>query len=313
MLVNGLKDVLRAYPYQYSGITSMSVLYYSLLNHNDPTRVYNPDHENSTARTIRFWNVVFWGIIMGSTLLVLLATMYHVYLKTQGFEEYEIRANRNPNIFHREQGTTTQKVFLGFSLLKTWEKLCDTRSTHHINALTSLRGFKFIFILWIAFGSYMYWSVFIHRPVADLNDYYSHQFWFVIAKSLYTLVDCLLWVSGVYTGFGYMIELNKRLEGNSNPELVNGVKVSARFGGLVILYKILKLLPIVLLSILLYGWGAPVIGNGPVFSEKYYFMTRRMKKYWWTYMLFINNLHPSIRNQGMIWGSFFALELQLCI
>jgi hypothetical protein len=38
-----------------------------------------------------------------------------------------------------------------------------------------------------------------------------------------------------------------------------------------------------------------------------------MRKYWWTYLVYINNLHPSIRNQGMIWGSFFALEVQLFI
>jgi len=74
----------------------------------------------------------------------------------------------------------------------------------------------------------------------------------------------------------------------------------------------MKLFILAAAALLMFGWAAPTIGNGPVFSEKYYFMTRKMNDYWYTYLTFSNNF-LEVENQGMIWGSFLATEIQLFI
>jgi hypothetical protein len=78
-------------------------------------------------------------------------------------------------------------------------------------------------------------------------------------------------------------------------------------------YKVLRLFPIVFTSVLYYGWVAPVYGEGPIFSEQAFFNTSEIREYWYTYFLFMNNIHPKIVHQGMIWGGFFAVEIQLFI
>jgi hypothetical protein len=248
-LIEGLKDVLQAYPSQRTGVTSLSTQYFELLHLNLETRVYNPELENENARTIRFWNVVFWGIIIQGALMLIIGSIYHLYLRANGFEEYEIFAHRDPNLWHREEGSFLQRLVLGFSFIKTWEKLCDTRSRLRGNALIILRGYKVFFVVWIAFGSYMYYSVFVHKPIEQIEDNYSHQIWYSLSKSLYTLIDCLLWCSGVHTAYIFLSELQNRVE-RPNESLIQKAQPYV----VEIVYKIIRLWPIVLITMLMYGW-----------------------------------------------------------
>ena len=138
-----------------------------------------------------------------------------------------------------------------------------------------------------------------------LEDDLSKDILTTLGKSLIFLTDCLLWMSGVYTAYGFIFELVYRYN-SENQNIQDKIVVY----GLEILNKVAKLFILVATALFIFGWAVPTIGNGPVNSEKYYFMTRPMNDYWYTYLTFSNNF-LEIENQGMIWGSFLATELQL--
>lgn len=80
-----------------------------------------------------------------------------------------------------------------------------------------------------------------------------------------------------------------------------------------ILNRAVKLLIVIFVAMIFYGWIISIIGDGPIYSLVNFFNTETMEKYWYTYMLFINNFVPSVEKQGMVWASFLSMDLHLFI
>lgn len=112
-------------------------------------RVFDADDENSHVRDITFWVVFSYSYIFASVAIVLFATVYHCYKIAHGGEVEVVFEHRNINLWHRDEGPLLERMFIGFSIIKTWEKLCDTRSKYNANALITIRGIKLLSILWI--------------------------------------------------------------------------------------------------------------------------------------------------------------------
>ena len=58
----------------------------------------------------------------------------------------------------------------------------------------------------------------------------------------------------------------------------------------------------------------PYLNQGPTFAyydEKY--IQSEVKRNWWSYILFINNIYPFQEDQGLYWLYFTANELQFYI
>lgn len=255
-----------------------------------------------------FWIILFWAYFSISLLLVIISTIHHSYKKVQGLQPDEVFEHRNPNLWHAEEGSVIERIFLGFSLVKNWEKLWDTRSKYNANALITLRGIKVLFVIWLAGSIYWYITILPIVPYDEFKNSYSNSFMLVVPKSSISLVDCLLWLSGVYTVYGFCTETIEKL-----PRTEGLFKDYVSLYVIEIINKVTRLFVLILVSLLLFGWVSPILGSGPLFSLKSYFNTEMMKKYWYCYLLFINPFHPNIESQGMVWASFVALELHLFI
>lgn len=169
-----------------------------------------------------------------------------------------------------------------------------------------MRGLKSLTCILLGFTCYYYLSSTPVLNAIEMNDDLSKNYEYSHYKASYFIVDLLLWISGVYTGYSVLSCLESVGDNFSLKAVLFKFIIELS-------YKILRLLPLIEISVIYYGWVATAYGQGPVFSEQTYFNTSEIRKYWYTYYLFINNIHPKIVHQGMIWGGFFAVEVQLFI
>ena len=298
-IINGFRRMRRLFQDQNINEFESSAAVLSLLDGNFPLRVYDSDVQNEDSKDIEFGHVAFWVFMGIFFLIVISGTIYHIYLQARDGEEME------NNLRGNEIDRFAQRLIIGLSIVKAWERLLNTSGKYGANTLETLRGFKFIFGIWLAAGLYSYVMYIPLKSSEKLEDDLSKDILTTLGKSLIFLTDCLLWMSGVYTAYGFIFELVYRYN-SENQNIQDKIIVY----GLEILNKVAKLFILVATALFIFGWAVPTIGNGPVNSEKYYFMTRPMNDYWYTYLTFSNNF-LEIENQGMIWGSFLATELQL--
>lgn len=304
IIIQGLRELRATYGSTNVGNYDVTPALYTMLDADYPLRVYDSDTQNEDAKDLEFGHIMFWVVILASLALVIASTLYHIYKNFT--DNYDINnMHRNINLVRSEQNSNIfERIFSG---LRSWEKLLDTRCRYDANALTTLRGFKFVFSIWLAVGIFSYIYYIPAYPQDKIYYDLSRDVLFTPAKALFFLTDCLLWISGIYTAYGFLYELVMKHD-YSNSTRWQYAKIYA----VEIFNKAARLFAIIFISALVYGWAAASIGNGPVFSEKYYFMTRSMNDYFYTYLIFVNNL-IDIENQGMIWGSFLACEMQLFV
>jgi hypothetical protein len=306
-IIEGLRRIRSTYGSDNVGDYDTTPALYTLLDADYPLRVYDSDTENDNAKDHPFSQVVFWSVIITALVLFIAGTLYHIYKNV--YDEQIDELHRNINLWRFEHNSSIfERMFLiGFSGLRSWEKLFDTRSKYDATALITLRGFKFIFSIWLAVGIFSYVYYIPVYPQNKIYDDISKDFLFTPGKALFLLVDCLLWMSGIYTAYGFLYELVKKHD-YSNLTWTQYIMIYT----VEYFNKFVKLLAIIFIAAFIYSVGATTIGNGPVFSEKHFFMSKRMRDYFYTYLIFVNNL-IDIDNQGMIWASFLALEIQFFI
>ena len=270
-----------------------------------PIRVYDSDVENEDAKDLQGKHIlsaiVFWLFIV----MILIGTIYHCVLKAMERAENEevpiIEEDR-----YGEEPLSFKNLVLGFSIIRSFERLWNTASRYDVAGLKALRGLKFIACILLGLTSFYYLSSSPLLNAIDMNDNLSKDYGFSHYKACYFIVDLLLWISGVYTGYSVLSSLEALGDSFTFKPLLFTFVIDLS-------YKFLRLFPLVLISVIYYGWIATAYGQGPIFSEQTYFNTSEIREYWYTYFLFINNIHPKIVHQGMIWGGFFALEIQLFI
>ncbi|CAI2387406.1 unnamed protein product [Moneuplotes crassus] len=300
-IITGLRRLLATYRTQNVNLGSISPGVLALLEPNFKLRVYDSDVMNEDAKDIEFGHICMWSFFGIFTLLVIAATAYHINIEVSG------DAQLNYNLGVQGPRNFKERLVLGFSLGKAFEKLTDTTSRLGANTLEPLRGYKFFCALWIAAGLYCYGPQGPFKDAQKLNDELSKDFITILGRATIFMVDCLLWISGVYTAYAFIydqvIVRDYQTQTPRDKIVIYIIEVLNKTG---------KLFFLVLASILIFGWVGPTIGNGPVFSEMYYYHTRRMNDYWYTYLTFTNNF-IKVENQGMVWGSFIATELQLFI
>ncbi|CAI2387231.1 unnamed protein product [Moneuplotes crassus] len=305
-IIRGIRRVRAAFGDQNVNIEGASLGALELLDDSFELRVYDSDVMNEDAKDVEFGHVVFWSFFGIMALLVISATAYSIFMQAR--EEADI----NDNLRAQGARNFSERLILGFSLGRSLEKLTNTSSRLGANTLEPLRGFKFMFAAWLSIGIYAYVAYLPLKESEKLENELSKDLLTVFGKAVIFMTDGLLWISGVYTAYGYIYEQVEVRNVISESWKERPLSEKLSIFGLDILNKVGKLWFLSLMSILIFGWAGPTIGNGPVFSEQYYYNTRKMNDYWYTYLTFTNNF-LEIQNQGLIWGSFIATEVQLFI
>lgn len=205
--------------------------------------------------------------------------------------------HRNLNIRLQQPRSIVTRIFLAFSIASSFERLVREQSKYPIENLNALRGFKAILTIYYA-GSFIFYMTVIPvlNPVSISEE--SENVWFTIYNSTFSIIDPYLWISGIYTVCILLSELS----------INRGRWHVFIFGPLTKIVNILPLILCVILNTFFYA----TIGNGPILSELFFFERHTIRHHWYSYLLFINNLIP-MHQQGIIWASFYALDLQLYI
>ena len=259
-------------------------------------RVYDPDVENDDAKEFRYWNIMYISWFGLCLLIVIISSAYDLYNLIRDYMDDEQFFHRNLNLRFDGPRTPFSRGLLWFSVGSTYQRLTRKESKYPIEGLSSLRGIRFILGLWYA-GSVIYYLTAV-VPILNprsLNSESSNVL-FAIYNSTFSVLDPYLWISGVYACISILSELAK-----GQNRYATMLKL--------ILNRALSYLPM-LWALILTSFFIATIGNGPVFSEIFYYNHNTVRQHWYSYLLFMDNLLP-IDHQGMIWASFFALELQL--
>ena len=274
-----------------------------LLEH--PIRVYDSDIENHVAKEKKGKHIITIVEFLSAFALVIIGTSLHLILRSLGRIDNIQQPIVEPERYE-EQPLSFLNLILGFSVFRSLERLGNTASKYKATGITALRGLKFLICIYLGFTFFYYLSLSPVLNTYKFNDDLSKNYAYFYYKSSLSIIDMLLWISGIYTAYSVYWALQKLGENFDPQSLIATFLIELS-------YKVLRLFPLVFVAVLYYGWVAPIYGEGPIFSEQSHFNTSEIREYWYTYFLFMNNIHPKIVHQGLIWGGFFAVELQLFI
>eukprot|EP01133_Synstelium_polycarpum_P007426 gene7426-8687_t len=114
-------------------------------------------------------------------------------------------------------------------------------------------------------------------------------------------VDVFFLLSGFLVAHSLLSALD-RLEQTGQSGVVFAVKY--------IVHRIIRLSPLYVFVLFFFWKLSPMLGTGPLWYL-YEAMTSTCDKYWWTNILYINNLYPAtLDNECMSWGWYMANDFQ---
>ena len=188
------------------------------------------------------------------------------------------------------------RFFLCFSLQDNISKLIYARSKETDKSLNILNGVRVLSMWWIILSHTFYY--FLRGPLMNPNaiSEFLESFPFSFVNSGQYSVDIFFWMTGFLSVYIMLVAMTKR-----NGKMQNAL--------LIYLHRFLRLIPMYSITLLFYWFIIPKVGDGPIF----YLLEERAKdcnKYWWSHLLFINNLYPWYGEVCMGWTWYLGNDFQ---
>jgi peptidoglycan/LPS O-acetylase OafA/YrhL len=199
---------------------------------------------------------------------------------------------RHANCNHRVKW---HEFITAFSLYKTVPTLLSTKQVPGV--ITSLNGMRVISMFWVILGH----SYVLNVAGVDNSSFFTNiisRLSFQAIENALFSVDSFFFLSGVLVAYLTLRQIKKK----------------GRFPFLhYYLHRYLRLTP-TYAFVLFFGW---FLGNHVV-SSAYFSIINPLadacEKYWWTNLLYINNLYPWIMNdQCMAWTWYLANDMQFFV
>ena len=186
-----------------------------------------------------------------------------------------------------------------FSLFKTVPTLLATKQAPGV--ITCLNGLRVISMFWVILGHTHFW-VFI-QSIVRIDNIASlfnigKRFSFQAISSGYFSVDSFFFLSGVLVAYLTFRQMKKK-----------GRFPFVHF----YVHRYLRLTP-TYAFVLFFAWFLTIhLGYGPVLTLNDPF-AEGCRKYWWTNLIYINNLHPYALMDGCIsWAWYLANDMQFYV
>lgn len=191
------------------------------------------------------------------------------------------------------------KYFDAFKLINNLNKILFARNKNGDKNLDILNGIRVLSMFWIILGHSFFYTLrsSIVNPGVVFEFLQSFTFNFVISGAY--AVDIFFWLSGFLGTYLLMAEMKKK-NGKMQPFW------------LIYLHRFLRLVPLYMLTMLIYWFLMSIAGTGPIFFMYKEEGTKYCSKVWWTHILFINNFYeidPKI-NDCMGWTWYLANDFQ---
>ncbi|XP_033118096.1 nose resistant to fluoxetine protein 6-like [Anneissia japonica] len=197
------------------------------------------------------------------------------------------------------------KFILCFSMITNGSKILKTKQEE--GSLGALNGIRVLSLFWVILGHTYSSSIALFSNILTLFDVIARFSFQAIANATFS-VDSFFFLSGLlvtYLTLNYMKKNNGRL---------NWV--------MFYVHRYLRLTPVYMLVIFIFTTLTPYFATGPFYS--YLFdpnpapgvetQITYCQDYWWTNLLYINNLYPSeLMRECLAWGWYLANDMQFFI
>ena len=257
--------------------------------------------------------MIFVWCLFGA--MVIIATAFHITHKKM--EERTKRLRNNVEIDEEAAANSSQDapkrktnadkargLLLTFSLYETVPKIFSVKKQPS-HAITCLHGIRVISMFWIILSHVQLWlSFFVSNRTIYIRDT-TTRFSYRVLPSGILAVDSFLLMSGLLVTYLTLRQLNKR-KGKLKLTL-----------SMYYIHRILRLTPVYIFVLFTYWFLTVHLADGPVWqqtigtSSVFY---KSCEKYWWTNVLFINNIFPRNHiNICMPWTWYLANDMQFYI
>ncbi|CAK8686761.1 unnamed protein product [Clavelina lepadiformis] len=253
-----------------------------------------------------------WGAkdILGIVIFVLLflivmASTFYDYISNLNIaskSEFSDTAILNSSSYDAgpqfKQGKIHQ-ILTSFSVIQNTRRFLIT--TQRPTDITCLHGMRFLSMSWVILGHSFLFSVQFSDNMKFVGEYFINHFEFQAIGNATLSVDSFFFLSGLLVVYLGMRELKKR-NGKINIPLMY-------------LHRYIRLTPpyafLILMSVSLW----PKFGTGPMWPALGHSLQAQCDKYWWTNLLYINNLYPagSLDGECYGWGWYLANDTQFYI
>lgn len=189
------------------------------------------------------------------------------------------------------------ECFMCFSFKKNWDSMFERQFDDSTKVLDGARALS---ILWIIFG-----HVFLIRFLDVISNYEDIPTLFEspivsVGYSTTLAVDTFFWLSGFLLGYLTIQE---------------AIKSRGRLNwGLSIILRVLRILPTYIFTLLWVNFIITNWGEGPKFAQIKDKAQADCSEYWWTNILFINNIIPDYHGNNCLGQSWYlAADMQILI
>ncbi|XP_072023530.1 nose resistant to fluoxetine protein 6-like [Amphiura filiformis] len=189
-----------------------------------------------------------------------------------------------------------------FCAITNGRKILAIQKSGPYSHLAALNGIRVLSMFWlILFHTHQFIPEFTDNPheVTSVYQRFSGQ---VIANLTATLsVDSFFVLSGMLVTYLTLNKLEKRA-GQLN-------------WAVFYFHRFWRLTPVYMIIIMLWATMRPYFTNGPLYwTMNIDYPIDNCRKYWWTNLLYINNLYPYYLHEGcMTWGWYLANDMQFYI
>ncbi|ESP03045.1 hypothetical protein LOTGIDRAFT_230482 [Lottia gigantea] len=196
--------------------------------------------------------------------------------------------------------SSLSRIFLAFSVRENGRKLLNCSSPP--GSLGCLNGIRVLSMAWVILGHYMSFCVRVIENKTDMINM-SKTFWFQVILNGTLSVDTFFFLSGLLVSYLFIREVKKTR------------KISAKQMGLFYFHRFWRLTPLYMIVIMIYTNIAKYFNEGPLEVPALEEMARdSCRKYWWTNLLYINNLYKSGQNEMcMAWSWYLANDMQFYV
>lgn len=226
--------------------------------------------------------------------------------KTSGDVERGAATSESRESRKEKKKTPTMKCLdfvVAFSLFKTVPTILSTRQNS--SAITSLNGIRVISMFWVILGHTHLWSFLISdNPLYAVNNMVSRFTYQAVNGGLFA-VDSFFVLSGMLVTYLTLRQMARR-------------KGRFRFPILqYYIHRILRITPAYAFTLFFFWFLTVYLADGPVWQQAVGFDSdayRNCERYWWTNLLYINNIYPwKMQDECMGWSWYLANDMQFFV
>ncbi|XP_076807348.1 nose resistant to fluoxetine protein 6-like isoform X2 [Clavelina lepadiformis] len=211
---------------------------------------------------------------------------------TESFDQFHLLHSQHQS---KSQQEKIHRILTSFSIIKNTKKLLDT--TQRPTDITCLHGMRFLSMSWVILGHCQLFPIAYSDNPTFVANYFLNSWSFQTIGNGYYSVDTFFYLSGLLVAYLGMRTLKR-----------NGGRINVP---LMYLYRYIRLTPpyafVMFMMVTLYR----KMGDGPYWDTNFRSHQQPCSKYWWTNLLYINNLYPEkSEDQCFSWGWYLANDTQ---